>query len=142
MADVLTTITESIASLGKSVDNLTHKQAVQIKRAKRLAIIAIAGFVLDILLTIGAGFLGVKAFDNANDIKTSQETIVSQQVQLRALQNKVSTEALCPLYEIFLKSYDPKSPAALEDPAQYEQSFRVIEKGAKVLQCKKVTKGK
>lgn len=142
MIDPLIPVKEAVFSLGESVSILTKTQASEIKKAKTLAKVAVGGLILDIILTIGTVVLANQAVINANNITNNQNKVLAQQHQLELLQTKVSSEVLCPLYEIFLKSYNPKTPNALEDPAQYEESFKVIEKGSRILQCKIVTRSK
>ncbi len=147
-------ISESVASLAKSVETLTDHLSVQIVRTRaistktrRLAIIAIIGLALDVMLTVGTLFIIQRVRDNARAVAVIQEArragaarnnarLEAQQKSIARLQTQMSTGVLCPLYDIFLKSYDPHSPSALANPSRYEESFRVIRSGSKVLGCK------
>lgn len=59
----------------------------------------------------------------------------TNQERIAALQLKTSNEVLCPLYGLFLRSYNPAGPAATYDPVGYEEGFITIEAGAKALAC-------
>lgn len=120
-------IAASVATLSQSVEELTDHQFRQIRRAKKLAIIAILGLILDTLLTGGGLFLLVRVESNASAIGE--------------LQNTLTQDGVCPLYRIILESYDPKGPVALADPARYNARFLDFEKSAKALSCPKSTKG-
>ncbi len=120
-------ITGSIASLTDLTRELSDTQAAQIKKLERfnrwlaialVGIVALAGFNLYQVYAV----------------HRQGEAIV-------AIQSRTSGYVLCPLYELFLNSYNVKGPNAVSDPALYEQSFDVIEEGAKVLQCKKRHRG-
>lgn len=119
-------ITETRA-LRRSVEELgarTVRSETDIHRSKRAIRWTIIGVALDILLTIVAAFL-------FNDQRATSSRLDEQQA--RSVQ--VQREVLCPLWVIFLKSYDPKSPAALRDPAAYEANFRTIRRGVAILDC-------
>jgi len=55
-------------------------------------------------------------------------------VQISVVQQRTSNQVLCPLYEVFLRSYHPEA----QPPArrvEYEESFAVIRKSYAVLEC-------
>lgn len=77
-----------------------------------------------IALAMLAGFLAVEAF--------RLEQAIRSQDQLRA-------EVLCPLYGIFIGSYDPESRANNADPdakAKYEDAYAKIRRGWQVMECR------
>lgn len=96
-----------------SVKLLASKQARMIRRLRRTVI----G-----LIVVVVALLGVSAVVGSNAL------------QLNAVQDRTSNGVLCPLYEVFLRSYHPErqKPA---DLAQYEANFQVIRDGARDLGC-------
>lgn len=118
----------SLATLAAAVDGLTAHQADQLRRTRTALKWTIAGLVLDLVLTALGGGLYARVQDNTD--------------QLKAVNARVSSQALCPLYEVFLRSYNPQGPAAQQDPAEYKHNFDVIEAGARALGCARVTRGR
>lgn len=125
---------QGIADLTMLVGQLTmvqagqlDTQAKQIKKIRLLTIITLVGLMLDMMLTVLGVFVVMRVNNNSND--------------LRIVQSKVSTDALCPLYDIFLDAYAPKSPQALANPKAYDDAFVVIERGATALGCAHHTRG-
>lgn len=55
--------------------------------------------------------------------------------RISAVQERTSNEVLCPLYEVFLRSYHPEAQPP-ERLADYEASFVVIRRSYQVLDCK------
>jgi hypothetical protein len=124
----ITKLRSDISSLATLTSKLVTVQAeqisaqsIQIKKGKRLTIIALTGLILDITLTMLGAFLVARVNTNADNI--------------RAIQSKVSTQAFCPLYDLFLGSYNPQSPQAKADPKAYENTIVIIEHGAVALGC-------
>jgi hypothetical protein len=54
--------------------------------------------------------------------------------RVTAVQERTSNEVLCPLYELFLRSYHPEAQPP-ERRADYEASFAVIRHSYAVLEC-------
>jgi hypothetical protein len=54
--------------------------------------------------------------------------------RITAVQERTSNEVLCPLYELFLRSYHPEIQPP-ERQADYEASFEVIRHSYAVLEC-------
>jgi hypothetical protein len=142
-AEVRTAVTE----LTGLVTQLTAIQTDQIKqvgvlataaddRAKRArfwSTVAVIGLVFDVLLTFGSVYLVAKANSNSDHIRQSQAVLV-------AVQDK-QKQALCPLLDIILSNYNPKSPNALANPALYERTFRSYESAATTADCAHRTRG-
>lgn len=127
-------INDEISTLSTSVDKMAKTQANQIRRVRVLATIAISGFVIDITLTVLGFILLINTHTNADHIR-------QQQVSISNIQTRVSSDAFCPLYDLLLDSYDPTNPVAKADPAAYENTIRVIERGARALDCTHTTRG-
>ena len=121
-------IAESVQTLTVAVTDLATRQAAQLRRTRRALRWTIVGLAVDLALTAVGALLYIQVQHNSDDLRT--------------VNTRVSTQALCPLYEVFLKSYNPTSPQAKADPAQYEHSFVVIEQGARALGCQQVTRGR
>jgi hypothetical protein len=121
-------IGSSMDVLGTAVAAITNRQAKQIKRTSRALRWTIVGLAVDIILTVVISLTVGQQRQNTADIASIQE--------------RSSTEALCPMYDVFLDLYNPNSPGALQDPALYERQFATFEAGARALRCKHVTRGR
>lgn len=118
----------SVGEIATAVTDLTKRQSDQIGKLKKTGHLTAAGLALDLLLTVVAFLL----------FNTTSE----QGKELERVQNRTSGEVLCPLYDLFLTSYNPKGATAVRDPAGYERAMVTIEKGAKALGCVHHTRGK
>jgi hypothetical protein len=121
-------VASALDALGKAVNGLAVDQAGQLRRTQRILRWTVAGLIFDLLLTLVGGLLYLQVQTNTARI---------QEVNAR-----VNSQALCPLYEVFLRSYNPGSPSAQQDPAEYDRNFAVIEQGAKALGCAHTTRGR
>lgn len=121
-------IEKSVGELAVATGELTRRQAAQIRRLRRATAITVIGLTLDLLLTVLGGLLMYRTSHNS--------------ARIDHLQQRTSTEALCPLYDLFLDSYNPTGPTAAADPAGYERNFDVIEQGARALGCTHTTRGR
>jgi hypothetical protein len=130
----VTEINASITELTILTNGLTKVQTAQITKLKRVSFWTIAIAIISLVLVLGA--ITSIYFMYQGAIKLGQQT-----EEIAVLEKRTSTEVLCPLYALFLGSYNPNSPNAKENPEQYERSFKVIEDGAKILGCKPVEKG-
>jgi hypothetical protein len=118
-------LTETAGELTQAVGTLTAEVQRLSKRAKRNVTLirwTIAGLIMDVTLTLVVGVLFHLVQNNSHHIQN--------------VQTKVGNQVLCPLYQIFLKSYDPNSTTAKLDPKKYEQQFQVIRNSYKILECK------
>lgn len=132
-SSTLETIQNAVVQLAASVTDLTHRQAAQVKRARKLATVAIVGLILDIVLTLTGVYLYFKANTNSNRIEENQRAIsVVQERQAKGL---------CPIFDIILTNYNPKSPNALAAPALYERTFKAYESAATSAACAHHTRG-
>jgi len=112
---------EEIGSLADAVGKLASRQTVaelaqhSATRTRRLVAGLAVSLALEMLLT------GYLVWTNA---------------RVNAVQQRTSNEVLCPLYELFLRSYHPEVQPA-EKLAEYEDSFVVIRRSYAVLDCDK-----
>jgi hypothetical protein len=60
--------------------------------------------------------------------------VVWNNARITAVQERTSNEVLCPLYDLFLRSYRPEVQPP-ERRADYEASFEVIRHSYAVLEC-------
>ena len=120
-------ISTSLETLSDAVDELAIDQAGQLTRTRLALRWTICGLAVDLVLTVLGGFLWLGERHTSNELK--------------AVNSRVSTQALCPLYELFLRSYNPQSPQARDNPAEYDRSFSVIEQGARTLGCANAVRG-
>jgi hypothetical protein len=60
--------------------------------------------------------------------------VVWSNARITAVQHRTSNEVLCPLYDLFLRSYHPEAQPP-ERRADYEASFEVIRRSYAVLEC-------
>lgn len=132
---LLAEVQTSVAEIAVSVDDLTRRQAAQIGRLRRLTYATTAGLILDLALTAAA-------FGLFHSTRDAQQTADKTSAQLAQVQDRTSQGVLCPLYDLFLTSYNPKGPTATRDPAGYERSIVTIERGAATLGCRHRTRGK
>lgn len=133
--DRLARLTELAESLLREVQGLAEDSGEQFvslaQRAhtNRLLIkVTIAGCALIALLTatLGIGLVGV--VQNAERINELTHRLDVSQTETRR-------KALCPLYQVFLDSKSPEARTQAPDPEKYDQAFKVIEDGYKVLNC-------
>ena len=97
--------------------NRVHERLDRSDRDRRRFVTAL------IVITMLAGFLGIESF--------RLEQAIRAQDQLRA-------NVLCPLYGIFLGSYNPKTRDNNPDPAaraKYEDAFAKIRDGWNSMNC-------
>lgn len=116
-----------VAQLNDSVQGLavrSERSEADITRSKRAIRWTAVGVVLDIVLTVVAALL-------FNDQRAASSRLDAQQQQI----TRVQRDVLCPLYDLFLASYNPRSPQAKANPAKYEASFKTIREGVVVLEC-------
>src|SRR6266702_1764330 len=121
-------MSEELAStageLAQEVKTLTTEVVALRKRSfsnRKLIRWTIVGLILDITLTLVVGVLFHLVQSNSNHIQD--------------VQTKVGNQVLCPLYSIFLQSYNPNSAAAKANPQTYEAQFTVIRNSYKILDC-------
>lgn len=127
-------IARSVQELTDLTRALTQDQAHQIQRQRRMTWALTAGGV--ILTT-----LVLYALWQTAELRALERKASINSAHIAKLQKVATDEALCPLYEIFLVSYNPKGINAQENRALYEESFRTIEVGAKALNCPRQTRG-
>jgi hypothetical protein len=125
---LVTNVTTSMSTLREAVHTLAMRQETQLRRTQRTVKWIRFGLITHLILLLVCGILYVQVQRNSD--------------QLRAVNVRTSTQALCPLYELFLRSYNPQSPTAKQDPVEYERNFTVIEQGARVLGCAHVVRGR
>ncbi len=121
-------ITETRA-LRRSVEELAARtvQSEASIRRSRWQIRVITGVTgLGLVLTLVVAVLVLTQVDTSRRLKTAI-----------AAQETTRTGALCPLYALFLRSYDPKSPAARQNPTKYEAAFRGLREQSGALGCPK-----
>jgi hypothetical protein len=103
----------TIAGLTSAIQDLLRRTT----RSERLIAFTVMGLILDLCLTIVAGFL------------------VYSQYSTNAALDDTRSEVLCPLYSVFLGSYNPNTRAAGQDRKTYEDTFQVIRAGYAHLGC-------
>lgn len=118
--DTATTLAARAAALAGSVTEL--RGAVEwldrrANRSRRVLAIAVAGLVLDLVLSVAVGFA------------------LLAQVETSKRQDVVQSEVLCPLYAIFIGSYRPESRTEGPDRQKYEEAFTVIRGSYAKLGC-------
>lgn len=100
------------------VTKAENAENVSIKNRTLLHILMWAlGFVF--VLSIGVSFLAINNWNNAKSIKETR------------------SEVLCPLYKLFVDSYDP-SRQPKDRLVEYEQAFVTIRAGSVTLGCHSV----
>ncbi|KPI09948.1 hypothetical protein OV450_3439 [Actinobacteria bacterium OV450] len=104
---------------GTRVDWLTKRAATN----RRLIYLTMVGISLDVLLTIGLIVIGQNVSANAREIANVQE--------------RTSTDVLCPLYAQFLTASKAPPPPYYtpQQVADRAKGFKVIEEGYRILNC-------
>lgn len=120
-------LAQSAAELTKSVKLLTDavsKLMARTERSERAILLTIVTLVIDVVLTVvvGASIWGQFATNTKVDAALRQQEITTNQV-------------LCPLYAVFIGSYNPESRAPGTDRETYESNFQVIREGYEILRC-------
>lgn len=121
--------------LVEEIDDLSEGTGGQLvalsKRSRsnrRLILVTLAGFTLDILLTVALGAGGWQ-------LHTSNDRIDALTRRLDIAQTDTRQRVLCPLYQLLRDSKSAAGRAASPDPQAYDHSFAVIESGYKALKC-------
>lgn len=138
----LESIARSVRELTTLAQALTEGLQQQIAKGARMSR-ALAAVVVG--LALGAGVIGYQVAELRRLAQVATENraqITRNQEGIAALQERTSREVLCPLWELFLASYNPNSTNARESPLNYDDSFAVIERGAVTLGCAKTRRGK
>ena len=128
-------ISRSVTILSIAVQDLTERQSRQIIRTKWMALIAIAGLILDITLT--AGGVGLILESRAHSIQLSEQQEDLEQLQADSL----SVVGACTFYSAFMNAWNPGSDLAKADPIRYEDAFDRLEGEAYALGCAHHTRG-
>jgi len=120
----------AVQELNQSVRDLAARSTrteSDLRASRRAIRLTAVGLALDLTLTVVAFFL----YHN--------QQVTGRQLAMTVVeQERTRSEALCPLYGLFLGSYDPHSEAAKRNPARYDDAFVVIRKGAHSLGCPEV----
>lgn len=120
-------LAKSAAELTTSVKTLTEaveKLMGRTERSERAILLTVVTLIIDVVLTIGVGLSFYAQFATNSKV---EQAIRQQEI--------TTTQVLCPLYAVFLGSYNPQSRASGSDRDIYEQNFVVIRDGYKTLQC-------
>lgn len=107
-------LAENVAHLSTSLDHVlerTKSAETAIGRSKKALVFTSVALLVDILITIVV------------------VSIFRDQEHTRA-------EVLCPLFSVFVGSYDPTSRKEGPDREKYEDTFRVIRQGYATLKCR------
>jgi len=123
-------LTDSVGELSRRLDvqeELVHRIEAQRRGLHSTRIVlgcAVVGLILDLVLTLGFGLLFQRVDENS--------------LQVREVQQRTSTQILCPLYEVIATSIktDPSPPNLTPDELQVRHDAgNVIANGLKTLGC-------
>lgn len=120
-------LVKAVNRLETSINHLARRSDVQeesLKRNRMVLRIALVGLALDLALTVVCAALFAKADTNSE--------------QIQSVQDRTSSEVLCPLYQVFLDSMRINTPPANQTPEQAEfraESMRTIQHGYDILKC-------
>lgn len=131
----LISITRSVNDLAVTTQALSDGNVKQIARQRRITRWLAFISALKALVIIGLAVLVVR-------LQRLADLAAENSARIAEVQARTSVEVLCPLWELFLKSYNPNSTAARESKLNYDESFRVIEIGAERLGCAVTKRGK
>lgn len=119
LAEQATALGGDVRALAEVVGKLATRStvaelsALTMRRMRRLVA------VLTVLSALGVALTAYLVWTNA---------------RVSAVQQRTSNEVLCPLYQVFLRSYHPEAQPP-EKLADYEESFAVIRRSYAVLDC-------
>lgn len=120
LAKIAATLAEKVEANSTAIEHVATQQAAAFERqhkGERRVWITLGAAIFDILLTIAmCGLFWFQYHTN------------------QALEDTRS-QVLCPLYKVFLGSYNPKTRAPGFDREQYDQAFVVIRNSYQVLDC-------
>jgi len=134
LVDAATGLMDRVQLLAQDEGIQFTKLAKKSHENRVLAVIAITGLVLDILITATVVIVGLGMQSNTERIDDlTQRLDYSQTVQRQ--------KALCPLYQVFLDSKSAAGRAAAPDPEKYDHAFTVIQDGYDALECDKYITG-
>lgn len=123
-AELLDEVQELAGDNGEQLVTLTRRE----RSNRRLILAVIAGFTLDVMLTVAMAFGLLAVTANANRIDNLTHRLDLSQTETRQW-------ALCPLYQVFLDMKSPQGRERAPDPEKYDRAFEVIEDGYQVLDC-------
>lgn len=116
-----TVLARQVVALTTSVQQLD----VGAQRSARAVVLALAGLVLDLVLSAALIFVLIGQSSIDGDLQTE----IDRQVRVR-------TDALCPLYELITESENPRSAAAYPGgPGAYNAAFVELRAAFTVLDC-------
>jgi len=124
--EVVAGLANEVRDLNASMERLNAQDEInqhQLKRNKVVNKVLLSGLLVFAVLIAGMGFAINGNMDTSQKLKESV-----------AVQNQTINDVLCPLYSIFLDSYNPK----LQPPshlAVYEAQFAVIRHSYVILKC-------
>lgn len=124
----MSSIERSVRELTNTTRDLTIIQRDQLVRLRRQVI----GIVILGALIFGLVVFALFSIFKLQELERRSKVNFNNIVDIQA---RTSNEVLCPLYKTFLNFYNPQSTSARENPDVYDESFKVIENGARTLGC-------
>jgi hypothetical protein len=113
LLQAVSSLTERVESVDQQLEKVNEDIYASVRRIKMI----VAGLVVGGLISLSA--IGYAIY-NSNKIDT--------------VQRRTSNEVLCPLYKLFLDSYNPSAQPP-EKRQAYEDAFNVIKRSYDVLNC-------
>lgn len=128
MIDLARQLINEIDDLGTKAGDQFVSLAKRARTNRILIVVTIASVMIDLVLTVVLGIIGVGMQHNTDRIDALTQRLDNSQTVQRQ-------KALCPLYQIFLDSKSEAGRKAAPDPKKYDHAFVVIADGYKALQC-------
>lgn len=128
MIDLARQLINEIDDLGTKAGDQFVSLAKRARTNRILIVVTIASVMIDLVLTVVLGIIGVGMQHNTDRIDALTQRLDNSQTVQRQ-------KALCPLYQIFLDSKSAAGRKAAPDPKKYDHAFVVIADGYKALQC-------
>ena len=122
----------------KSVDNLHDSVEEQnLHNARKIGwSIAAAAFAVVLSALMAVGYLKqVETSGRLTTLIEAQARTTDRLEKLIAQQDLIRNQVLCPMFRVFLGSYQPESRAPGPDRDKYEQAFAEMRSQYAVLQC-------
>lgn len=121
-------------SITASLSKRTVDTEKTTKRLRRWAVATTVGLILDLFLSGVGIWLFVDASQQRETIRSTINQVQRNTLRLDNVQQILSKDVLCPLYKVFIQSYNT-SDIKPDDLAAYEERYRTFRRGNLTLGC-------
>jgi hypothetical protein len=132
--DILLGLQSSINTLSEQTGKLADAQASQLEKIQRIVRSLVVVLIFNFVLLAGVVSLAIWTKDTSDKTARGHADLV-------ALIKVIDQSGPCPIYDVILDGYNPKSPTAKANPKVYEKQFSDYETVAKALGCPHTKRG-